>query len=335
MNISTLKPNFLIACMVLLSLLTIGFRDAAIGTDTSGYIDMYQHLLNNDDINTFEYLFSASCRLFAFLNLSVGAFLSFISLLSFLSLIIIALVLNKQFNERQGNYRLYLLLCALLFISPFFYAAQVNVIRQGVVIFFLSAVYLLILNRAHWITWGIFSVLALGFHKTAIIFLCFIPFLLFSYEVVVNVTFVIGLSYCLNLPEKLLYKFAPEIYHSIVGYGSTSNYHAGRRVDFVLFTFLLGFLCYFLGKYFLKKNDQKPYNSLLKIYWILTLPFFLFGFGAYSDRYLLPAWIYITIPLGLFLNMQLQKFDCSIYWYYLFFIISSSYFILKVQGGIG
>lgn len=335
MKFTRIEVPAVIVCLVMIISLMIGLRDATIGTDTNNYIKAYDLLREQIGSGRFEYVFGVLQNLFSFFALPVCIFLSFISLISFLALIIITSELNNLFKKTQGNYRLYLLLTSILFFSPFFFASQVNVIRHGVSIFFLIAVYLLILNRSHWIGVGILSVLAIGFHKTAIIYLCFVPLLFLSYQAVTNFTLFMGLLYCLKWSEKLVFNLSPGIYKAVTDYGSLEHYQSGRRIDFTLFTIFIGFLFYLLSLYFIKKEEQISFNSLIKIYWILSLPFFFFGFGAYSDRYLLPAWVYIAIPATLFLNMQFLKFNISIYWYYLLFIISASYFILKAQGVIG
>ncbi len=124
------------------------------------------------------------------------------------------------------------------------------------------------------------------------------------------------------------------LYEQIINYGVKSGYKTGVRLDFAIFTLVVGLLFYGLAKLTLQGTLQKRFFNLLKIYWILSLPFFIFGFGAYSDRYLLPAWVYIPALSATLIGLILSKLEVSIGWYYLVFLISVFYFINRAQGYI-
>lgn len=314
-------------------LIAIGFRPDTIGSDTLVYVDYYEQLTQHTWHGyVYEYLFELSGRLAVFLHFSVALFFISLASINAINFILISKSISRCLEYEINFYRVAFLVASFLFISPFFFSAQANVLRHGVAIFFLFVYYLSLLER-----WSLFYLLALiflaqGFHYTAVLYVIFSPLIYFKYSTVIRVTLFAFICYFSGLSSNLIHSFSESIYEKIVSYGEFSGYKAGVRYEFAVFTIGAGLLFHLLGKYFLTGRAQQQFMQFLKIYWILSLPFFLMGFGAYSDRYLLPAWVYLSVLGAVFLGLGIRKHMLSIYWYYGMFFCSSCYFILKVQG---
>lgn len=333
LRLSSVSVSLLLLLSLVTVLFSIGFRPDTIGNDTLGYINYYdqvtQHLLHG---YIYEYLFEICIRIFAFLNCSYAYFFIGLALVNAINVILIAQNLSKYLEYQINFYRILFLLASFLFISPFFFSSQVNVLRHGISIFFLVLSFLFLLERVSLFYALIALVLAQGFHSTAIFFIFFSPLIYFKYSSVIRTTIFFFVIYISGLCRYLIYFFSESIYNKIVNYGVFSGYSSGIRYEFAAFTIGAGFIFHMLGKYFLAEKAQCQFMQLLKIYWIFTLPFFIMGFGAYSDRYLLPAWVYLSVLSAVFLGLSVRKHMLSIYWYYGMFFCSSCYFILKVQG---
>ncbi len=317
-------------------LIAVASRPFSIGSDTLDYVFYYTRLINNFLPNyDYEFLFSAISKVTAFFAFPTPFFFAIISLINCCSFVVLAKMLIVYLNQSIESYKLLLLLFFFLCVSPFFFSTQVNVLRQGLAITVLLIFYISLLNKSHFLSLALVALISLGFHKTSIIYLFLFPLFYFSYIYVLRMTLVLFCIYISGAGRSILYYCAFALYDKITNYGALSNYKQGIRYDFAFFSLGVGLLFHFLNKYYLQDLEQKRFSSLLKIYWMLILPFFIFGFGPYSDRYLLPAWVYISVLAAVFSGLFLKRFNYSIFWYYIGSIFSSVYFILRVQGVIG
>lgn len=335
LRVSSLYVRFGIAMSLIAVVIAVGFRPDTVGADTFGYLSYYKRIIQeNLTAFRYDYLFEIIIRVLAFLNFSGGAFLTFFTLINFINLIYLTKNMSDYLLSKVSFYRLFFLLVSMCCLSPFFFASQTNVLRQGVSIPLLFICYLFLLERRRTILILGLAFLALGFHHTTIFYLIFAPLLYFKYSLIIRTAFIMAFFYSTGIVRYLLQHFCFGFYNKIMTYGDILGHKTGLRYDFVLFTLGAGLMFHWLGNIFLRDVEQKQFFNLLKIYWILTLPFFFFGFGFFSDRYLLPPWIYLSILAAVFFGFAL-KMRISIYWYYLLFFLSTCYFILKAQGAMG
>ncbi|MDR3442150.1 MAG: EpsG family protein [Legionella sp.] len=333
LKISNLPFISLLLIGVVIDIFAIGFRPKTIGSDTIVYMTYYNDILTNGAGGfNFDYLFDLLVKCTASLNFSSGYFFASIALINFFSCTLISKVLVKYFDKQISFYRIFFLVTSLFFLSPFFLSLQINVLRQGLSTLILLLYFLLLLEGAPLLILAIVALLAQGFHHTSIFYILFTPLFYFKYSFVVRNTIFCAVLYVLGINQYLINRLAPSFYNQIVAYGASSGYSSGIQYKFVLFTLVSGFGFQMLGKYLLRGVEQKQFFYILKIYWILTIPFFLLGFAAFADRYLLPAWVYLSILAASFIVLSLKKSNISIYWYYLLFLFTSAYFILRTQG---
>ncbi len=360
LRVNSVHAFFLISLCLLATVIAAGFRPNYVGSDTPIYLIYYNGILRNAS-NSFlyEYLFEFYNRVCAFFYVPDVLFLTGLACINTVNCIFIAQVICRYLAEYINFYRIFFLVISCLFISPFFFSMQLNVLRQGVASFLIFIYFLLLLRtvnvsnpiptaqaaaRQHFrmkckplngfsfFYLVLVAFLALSFHQTTIFYILFSPLVYFKYSSVVRIALVLSGTYTLGLSSSLMRIFAEPLYNKIINYGISAGYKTGIRYDFVIFSLLCGGLFHQLSKYFVPREMKFQFMQFLKIYWILLLPFFLLGFGAFSDRYLLPAWGYLSILIAVFLALCLRKHRLSIYWYYVTFLLSSCYFILKAQG---
>ncbi|MDI9817775.1 MULTISPECIES: EpsG family protein [unclassified Legionella] len=315
----------------------IAFRPESVGTDTRNYIYFYNSICQDFLIlSSFEYLFQGILLFFSTFSAPPAIVFWFLAFVNLTMVILLALKLSSFVNKKIDSYRLFFILSILFLISPFFFAIMVNVIRQGTATLALFVFCIVLAARKPLFALVPLSFLALGFHKTSLITIIFSPLILCNYRVVFITTLISALLYITGLTTRLIYWVSQltgiNLYLKITDYANSGIYHTGVRYDFALFTIFMGLGFKFLSRYFLAIEDRTTFKELLKIYWVLVLPFFFFGFAAYSDRYLLAGWLYLSVLAAVFSGLLIGKYRVPVGWDFLIFLCSTMYFGIKVQG---
>ena len=330
--------NFLLLIFVFFLIsVSVGFRADFFGSDTLLYTEIYNSQFSpTESLVKFEYLYNFLSVSLAFFGLNVHVFFTLLSLLSFVALVVFSLLLSNRFFLRNVSSAY---LCALmglfLFLSPFFLNAQTNVIRQGVSLFYLYIFFISILCQLNW-GWSVFfAVISVGFHYTSAIYVGLFFLLFISYRWLFYFSTLSFILYVSGFSEKLLILvsgYAPiDLYGKVIAYGVGHNYLTGVRVDFAVFTFVIG-CCFSLAIALLfRLETRRQLFSLFKVYWILALPFFYLGVGAFSDRYLLGAWLFVSIMAGV-LCTQVRFIKVPFEAFFLFFGIFALFFISQIHG---
>lgn len=298
---------FLIVLFLLLVVaLATGFRPVNVGSDTALYSAIYEEALSGQELShRFEFLYDLLLRVFSYFSLSSGVYFSFLSALSLLFLVLSFFNINGYFSRPAGDAGLFVYGLLLLTTSVFFYSAQVNVVRQGVSCFALFCFYSCLLNRRCGFLLFFSAFVALGFHSTAVMFVFLAFGLIFSYRIVLGGVVFFAVLYSLGGAELLLEQISNllnfDLYGKVVEYGADAEYASGIRLDFVVFSLGLGFFLDFLGRFWVPSFQRERFLNCVKVYWLFLVPFFMLGFGAFSDRFLLNAWLYFSVALGVFL----------------------------------
>ena len=113
-----------------------------------------------------------------------------------------------------------------------------------------------------------------------------------------------------------------------MGYGADALYVRGVRYKFLLFTVGLGVFFDTFCRNAKHQCIKSHFFKLLKVYWLLIIPFCLLGYGAYSDRFLFPAWSYLSYLGAIVLKIIDEKYKPSILWWLLgVYVVTLAYFI--------
>lgn len=322
--------------VIIILAFAIGFRPLFVGADTLGYSTYYDRLYFDSVPRGFEYFFDLFSAFFTLFTPTVGYFFTFLCLINFILIGFLASKISDYLAMESSGKIIFLLLICCFSLSPFFYSIEVNVIRHGTAILCLFLFYLLLLCRANPLALLLTAIFALGFHKTTILYLFLTVLVFLSYTVISNAVFILAFFYVSGLSTKAILLFSKvssiNVYEKINQYGLNTGYSSGNRFDFAFFTIFSGLMFFIIAKYLLNGLSQKKFLQLLKIYWILTIPFFLLGFGSFSDRYLLPAWLYLSVLMAVFFIFSIHKSGAVIRSIYFLFLTASIIIFTVAQG---
>lgn len=315
-----------------------GFRPVMVGTDTILYSELYQELLDGQEgTHTFEFIYNLSAVFFSSFGVGQGLFFSFVSGLSLFFVYCSFFKFNVYFRNVCFDSDLFLYGFLLLLVSPVFLSAQVNVVRQGVACLALICFYSCILGRHFGLLLFSSAIVAFGFHSTSILFLIVGIGLLFSYSHVMILTFIIAIAYSLGISELLVRTFSAlsglDIYTRVIEYGAMENYKSGVRLDFTIFSCVLGLFLDLLSRLLLSSKQRFLYQGCLKIYWLFLIPFFILGFGAFSDRFLFNAWLYSSVIMGIVLSQAhfFKRVPRSLILYACFSVVIVYIYLVQVE----
>lgn len=319
---------------------SLGFRSAQWGSDTPAYIAVYQLMVKTPSyLLEYEWLFTSIVKWMTNISQNPSYFFSFLVFFNIVMLTVNAVFLGRFIWGTKDNYRFIILLYLISFISPFFLSAQINVIRHGTALSFVILFYFMVLNRSSVIWLILTALIAQGFHSTSFLFIIPSIGLFFSYKYITRFLLVLMLLYVTGMTPYLVQKFSVftgiPLYEKIMNYGIKAQYVRGLRYKFVIFTMGMGLFCDFFGRFFLKTTVKTNYFAVLKIYWLLCLPFLLVGYGAFSDRFLLPCWTLLSYLLAIVLKSIDGVFRLSILlWIFGLYVVATGYFIFNYISGM-
>ncbi|MCC5792236.1 MAG: EpsG family protein [Legionellaceae bacterium] len=319
---------------------SLGFRPGHWGSDTNGYIGIFHKLKSLPDAYAhFEWLFIASMKGVIALTTSPHVYFTCLILVNFVLLVLNAALLSDYLWDSSLQQRFMIITCFACYVSPFFISGQINVIRQGTAFFFVLLFYLLLLKRHSPLWLLLVGTIAQGLHSTSIIFLVPAYGLLFSYRAVSRILTVLVVLYATGITPQMIKKFSQlsglSIYDQIMSYGGNATYTRGLRYDFLLFTLVAGIAFDIFGRYFQPRAVQAKYFTILKIYWLLSLPFLLVGYGAYSDRFYLPCWTFLSFLCAIVLKNIDDTFKPSLFlWIFGLYGLGLLYFLLNWFHGV-
>jgi hypothetical protein len=284
---------------VLFIILFVGTRNYDIGTDTSNYLNFYfipvsQQVSSYFEVFTrlhSEFLFEVLMS-FSFWHHNFTLFLLTVALITNVALYLFVRKFT-DFGEKGSSLILFLMLASgFSFIS-----IEINILKNGLSICFLLLSLYSILEKDTK-KFIIYIIIALLFHRTAIIPLVLMLAVIFSDKITIK-------YYIAFYVLAIVLSFAGFGFHSIpflselgiedlqnLRFTTETTYKIGFRYDFVLYnTFFLVL--------FLKFTNWNSKDLFLIKYYILSSTVFFFNFYIpYSDRFGIYSWI--IIPLLLF-----------------------------------
>lgn len=293
----------------IVSSFAIGFRSFDVGTDTAQYIRHFNTSIEtNHIVDNFEIGFSLLMYVAGKISNDYRVFFTLVALI--ISITYIYLFSKIFFDNKDRKYLNYTdiaMICFLMFISSWYFAFTTNGLRQGIAlpILYLSLYYFVFEKKK--IKSIVYFSLSLIFHVSGLLFTPFILLLnkkrlyiwflwlllLIGYFLGTNEVLVKMISDYMGLP---LYKVIK--YYAVVrGENPESSLYHGFDLRFVLYTAfwpIIGELSIILRK----KNmvdDLFVLKNIIKIYITMNLPYFLFGFGGFSNRYAAMSWFLVPI----------------------------------------
>jgi hypothetical protein len=287
----------LIALCVAFAGTLVGMRDMDVGTDTYVYAGVFDAMKHHGLVQSrFEPVFYYLTAALAATGISVKAYQAAL----FLVMIAIVIAATRRYHAyllSQTRYMTFLVASLLfLFISPVMSNATINVVRQGLASLLVFTALLAFYQR-QWRGYFLWGLLAAGFHYSAVLYLVFAPVLLLKPRTQLAVGVLAFLAYCSGLTMMLVRALAPPVYTLVMAYDGSATYRAGVRLDFALFSLFWYLLPYGVAK-LVREPVRERITHGMAVYLVLMLPFFAVGWGNFSNRYLLPAWLSVSLVLA-------------------------------------
>ncbi|MBY8029020.1 EpsG family protein [Vibrio fluvialis] len=331
----------LLFLLITISILSfyIGNRGVVNYTDFQAYNLWYERvLISNDFEGRLEPLFQYLGVLSSLLGLSPGTFFSLLYLLFNIMFYSVCVETSDFFNESNQRvdynfkYIFFYVSFIVSLILPFYLNATENIIRAGLCFPFILKSLLKFEKKKQGL-FVFYALLAIGLHYSSIIFLSFyIMFKLVSdkwlnYSLIFSI-FLYAFSSTKSFLQMLGLDIINEVIDRVDNFVSYANYDSGYRLDFLFFT-LSGLLFYRFSIVIFKLNFNKEIENIYKIF---TLPFLIVGFGSFSDRYLVNAWLLypllVSLPLSAYICIYPNKKLSD----YLVYILPILVFLLLIHG---
>jgi hypothetical protein len=293
---ATLLSVVLLAAAVAFACWLIGARPQDVGTDTDAYASFFdalrQGLFETRLEPGFVYLSYGLNRL----GLGITGFQTALFLFQLLTV----LVATRKFQAYLGAGRGYLTLLSaalmLLFVSPMFVNGAINAVRQGMAALLVFTALLLFRQRQWW-QFLFYGALASSLHYSSLLYLAFAPVLLLPRGLVLVVAIAAFLAYASGASMALVQALAPRLYGFVMEYTANVHYSAGVRIDFAVFSIFWYALPLLLAP-MVRADYRQRIKDSTSIYLVMLLPFFAVGWGYFSNRYLLPAWLSVSLILA-------------------------------------
>ncbi|WP_049623638.1 EpsG family protein [Frateuria defendens] len=295
-NARILLSLMLLAAACLFADAVVGLRGIDVGTDTHVYAAYFVSLREGVGGTRFEPSFVLFTHALSSAGMSLHAYQASL----FALMLLTVFVASRRYFDYLGSERGYLgfLVAALmwLFLSPTFVNGAINAVRQGVASMLVFTA-LLAFHRRQWRAFFVYGALAVSFHYSSLLYLACAPVLLLSERMLRLAAAAAFLAYCSGLTMLLVRTGVPVLYNMVMAYSPNAVYRAGVRLDFALFSIFWYLLPYVLGRLVREPFDRRIQHGAA-IYLAELLPFFLIGWGNYSNRYLLPAWMSASLMLA-------------------------------------
>lgn len=304
MNTSVASPGYVdsaaanaravLSVLLLLAVCTVtvavvSLRDKDVGTDTHIYAAVFLAMRDGLITTRFEPGFVALTRMASATGMSVTGYQAVLFSVLLVGAAIAARRYFVYLNSNRGFLTFLSAVLLFLFASPMFVNASINAVRQGLAAPLVFAA-LLAFHHRKWRGFVLLGAAASSLHFSSLMYLAFAPVLLLSprqQRIIAGVAF---LAYCSGLSMMVVRLGVPALYNEVMNYSVNAAYRAGIRFDFALFS-----MVWFLLPFMASRLVQAPYSERIKqsaaVYMVMVLPFFLLGWGNYSNRYLLVPWI--------------------------------------------
>lgn len=307
--------------------MVVGTRGVNVGTDTYVYASFFHELHGGYVRTRFEPGFLIISRLLSATGISIDGYQSALCAI----LLVVAVIASRHYFTYLGSERGFLtfLIACLMFllISPMFVNASINAVRQGLAALPVFTA-LMAFHRRQWRTFIFYGALATSFHYSSLLYIAFAPLLLLPLKWLRVIAALAFVAYCTGLTMIVVRSAAPFIYNAVMDYRLGAEYRSGVRIDFAVFS-----IFWYLLPFLLARMVRTPFATRIKdstaVYLVMLLPFFLVGWGNFSNRYLLSVYLAASLMVAaIFFHNRLLIFRnpillrggllvaCAVFYYY-------------------
>jgi hypothetical protein len=304
MNTSALFPSYadstvtnaraMLSMLLLLAVCTVatimvGSRSIDVGTDTHVYAGFFLSAQHGPVNTRLEPGFVILTLLAGATGMSVVGYQATLFVVLLAGVVFAARRYYAYLDSTRGFLTFLSAVMLFLFVSPVFVNASINTVRQGLATPLVIAA-LLSFHHHKWRSFVLFGAVASSLHYSSLLYLAFAPVLLLSLRkqrIIASVGF---LAYCSGLSMVVVRAAVPAVYNDVMNYHVDAVYRAGVRYDFALFS-LFWYLLPFMASRLVRAPFSERIKQSASVYMVMVLPFFLLGWGNFSNRYLLAPWV--------------------------------------------
>lgn len=322
----------------------VAFRPDSVGSDSAGYAGAFIDASLEEGIAAPRW--EIGFRLFMEL---VGIFTSSPTVFFFCVALLISTLLYFSYKAASigKSFHDEIIFVSLLLVSGWYITEMTNGIRQGISLSFLYWAVITQLRFANYTKFLLLFGVASSFHLAVIFTLPFFILIKLNVRKLSLIWLLVLVFYILGLNERIIETittvFNLSIYEQIRLYSVTdSSQLASARwvglqwdqLAYTVFFGLIGMAVFLLRIDGLKVKlygdcDNEPHSFILKVYLILSLVYFVFGFGPYSNRYAVMAWFFLPIlQAAIISRLKLKKQYLTMITASLF-LVAFGYFIFK------
>ncbi len=267
----------------------VGTRPLDIGTDTSVYAGFYENLGHT----ILQTRMEPGFVFFSWLIRQLGFGVIGYQIALFALLLLIAFVACRKYFHYIGGGRGFMVLLTasllLLYVSPMFMNGAINAVRQGLAALLVFSA-LLSFQQKQWFQFLVLGALATSFHMSSLLYLACAPALFMSPRALRWVAALAFALYVSGLSMRLVQTLIPSLYEFVQTYAANPDYRSGVRIDFAVFSIFWYVLPHMFAP-LLRESHREAIVRSAAVYLVMVLPFFAVGWGSYSNRFLLPAWL--------------------------------------------
>lgn len=212
------------------------------------------------------------------------------------------------------NFLIYIF--CLLLVSSWYHSAAFNGLRQGLALALSYYAFTLYLVNGSKIKSFLLYLSSCFFHYSNFLILPFLILFKLSIDKLFILLNILGVFYILNLNEFFVEKLSDllslPIYNEIKNYTEDGDmsYRYGFQLDLFIYTMFFVYFYWIMNRFFL--GERKKLSSIIKIFYILVLPYFIFGFAGYSNRYGVMAWFFSVFVNCTILYLFVMKKEKSV-----------------------
>lgn len=274
----------------------VGTRPLDIGTDTRVYAGFFERLGHGATQTRMEPGFVGVSYLLSKLGLGVTGYQTVLFGLMLLTVWIATRKYFRYLGDTRGYLTFLSAAVMLLFLSPMFVNASINAIRQGLAALLVFAS-LLSFHQRQWWQFVLYGALASSLHLSSVLYLAFAPALLLNTKALRYMGAIGFVVYCSGLSQLIVQALAPGLHGLVMEYAARTALRAGTRIDFAVFSAF-----WYVLPFLLSPLIKPPYRERIQhstaVYLVMLMPFFAVGWGYFSNRYLLPAWLAASLILA-------------------------------------
>lgn len=305
------------------ALLLAAKRPDGVGQDTANYRSYFNSGSVNLDIG-FDFLLRGIASLTDHSEIFFGVIFILVTFFMLKAMMLAA-------NEIPDRHKIFLpVLCTgLLMTSSWFNVATLNGLRQGISLSILLFAIHIIYDGRRFLGGGLI-VLALSFHYSTLFAVASLVILLLSTRLVFALFYVSAVLYASGVYERLVSIFSAltgvGLYDAVKNYANGVDLWRGFQLD--LFVYTIFWPTLYLAVSFLVRADYRKYViRSISVYCALCLPYFILGYGSFSNRFGLMAWIYLPVLHAVFLVSARLTASTAMACSFFFFVVGLTKYI--------